>query len=308
MDARQLRYFLAVVDHEGFNRAAEHLLIAQPSLSQTIKALEREIGVPLFHRVGRRALLSEAGRELVGPARLVLRDLEAAEDAMAALRGVRRGRLELVAMPSPAVEPLTTLVANFTAAHPHVLVSTAAAFTAAEVIASVHSGNSEVHSGNSEIGLLGTDKPIAVPDVDVIPLERQPMVLVVNPRQDEFNGRKSITGEELDGQRIVISQRGSLMRAQVDELLARGVGLVIAAEAAHRSSLLPLVLAGVGHAVLPQAWAPMARHAGLHVVQLLPAVELHIALISRRSGLTPAARAFLEVASRYAATRNDVDR
>lgn len=301
MDARQLRYFLAVVDHEGFNRAAEHLLIAQPSLSQTIKALEREIGVPLFHRIGRRALLSEAGRELVGPARLVLRDLEAAEDAMAALRGVRRGRLELVAMPSPAVEPLTTLVANFTAAHPHVLVSTAAAFTAAEVIAAVH-------SGNSEIGLLGTDKPIAVPDVDVLPLERQPMVLVVNPQQDEFDGKQSITGEELDGQRIVISQRGSLMRAQVDELLARDVGLVIAAEAAHRSSLLPLVLAGVGHAVLPQAWAPMARHAGLHVVQLLPAVELHIALISRRSGLTPAAQAFLEVASRYAATRNDVDR
>lgn len=301
MDARQLRYFLAVVDHEGFNRAAEHLLIAQPSLSQTIKTLEREIGVPLFHRVGRRALLSAAGQELVGPARLVLRDLEAAEDAMAALKGVRRGRLDLVAMPSPAVEPLTTLIAHYTAAHPHVVVSTTAAFTAAEVIAAVQ-------SGSSEIGLLGTDKPISVPDVDVLPLECQPMVLVVNPQQDEFSGRRSITGEELEGQRIVISQRGSLMRAQVDDLLARGVGLVIAAEAAHRSSLLPLVLAGVGHAVLPQAWASMASRAGLHVVELLPTVNLHIALISRRSGLTPAAEAFLAVANQYAATRNDMDR
>lgn len=301
MDARQLRYFLAVVDHEGFNRAAEHLLIAQPSLSQTIKTLEREIGVPLFHRVGRRALLSAAGHELVGPARLVLRDLEAAEDAMAALKGVRRGRLDLVAMPSPAVEPLTTLIAHYTVEHPHVVVSTTAAFTAAEVIAAVQ-------SGSSEIGLLGTDKPISVPDVDVLPLECQPMVLVVNPQQDEFNGRRSITGEELEGQRIVISQRGSLMRAQVDDLLARGVGLVIAAEAAHRSSLLPLVLAGVGHAVLPQAWASMASRAGLHVVELLPTVNLHIALISRRSGLTPAAEAFLAVANQYAATRNDMDR
>lgn len=301
MDARQLRYFLAVVDHEGFNRAAEHLLIAQPSLSQTIKTLEREIGVPLFHRVGRRALLSAAGQELVGPARLVLRDLEAAEDAMAALKGVRRGRLDLVAMPSPAVEPLTTLIAHYTAAHPHVVVSTTAAFTAAEVIAAVQ-------SGSSEIGLLGTDKPISVPDVDVLPLECQPMVLVVNPQQDEFSGRRSITGEELEGQRIVISQRGSLMRAQVDDLLARGVGLVIAAEAAHRSSLLPLVLAGVGHAVLPQAWASMASRAGLHVVELHPTVNLHIALISRRSGLTPAAEAFLAVANQYAATRNDMDR
>ncbi|MFJ2618740.1 LysR family transcriptional regulator [Glutamicibacter sp. NPDC087344] len=301
MDARQLRYFLAVVDYDGFIRAAEHLLIAQPSLSQTIKTLEREIGVPLFHRVGRRALLSEAGRELVGPARLVLRDLEAAEDAMAALKGVRRGRLDLVAMPSPAVEPLTTLISQYSVRHPHVVVNTSAAFTAAEVISSVQ-------SGSSEIGLLGTDKPITVQDANVLPLERQPMVLLANPRHTEFSDRQSITGEELEGQRLVVSQRGSLMRAQVDELLARGVGLVIAAEVAHRSSLLPLVLAGVGHAILPEAWAPMARHAGVHVVRLLPAVDLHISLISRRQGLTPAARAFVEVAEAYAATSNDMDR
>ena len=70
MDTRKLKYFLAVVDHDGFNRAAEHLLIAQPSLSQTIASLEKELGVPLFHRIGRRAVLSEAGKELVGPARL----------------------------------------------------------------------------------------------------------------------------------------------------------------------------------------------------------------------------------------------
>ncbi|MET3923358.1 DNA-binding transcriptional LysR family regulator [Arthrobacter sp. UYEF20] len=51
MDTRKLKYFLAVVDHDGFNRAAEHLLIAQPSLSQTIAGLEKELGVPLFPRI-----------------------------------------------------------------------------------------------------------------------------------------------------------------------------------------------------------------------------------------------------------------
>jgi len=62
MDTRKLKYFLAVVDHDGFSRAAEHLLIAQPSMSQTIASLEKELGVPLFHRIGRRSVLSEAGK------------------------------------------------------------------------------------------------------------------------------------------------------------------------------------------------------------------------------------------------------
>ena len=58
MDTRKLKYFLAVVDHDGFNRAAEHLLIAPPSLSPTIASLEKELGVPLFHRIGRRAAVA----------------------------------------------------------------------------------------------------------------------------------------------------------------------------------------------------------------------------------------------------------
>ena len=49
VDAQQLRFFLAVIDHEGFSRAAEQLYVAQPSLSQAIAGLERELGVALFH-------------------------------------------------------------------------------------------------------------------------------------------------------------------------------------------------------------------------------------------------------------------
>ena len=301
MDIRQLKYFLAVVDHQGFNRAAEKLLIAQPSLSQTIKTLEREAGIPLFHRVGRRAVLSEAGKALVGPARLVLRDLEAAQSAMADLKGVRSGRLELVAMPSPGIEPLTSMIATYNGLYPGMTVSADAAFTVEDVVTSVR-------NGSAEIGLLGSDSPIKVPDVDVIQLERQPLVLIINPQADEFGGREVLAREDLGGHRVVVSQRGSLMRTLVDDVLADGVAVEIVVEVAHRTSVLPLVLAGVGHAVMPQSWAPLARQSGLRVAGIEPVSELHVAILSRQTNLTPAARAFLEVAKGYAATHAEHER
>ena len=61
MELRQLEYFLAVVEHGTLTKAAAALHLAQPSLSQMIKTLERDLGTQLFHRVGRRLVLSPAG-------------------------------------------------------------------------------------------------------------------------------------------------------------------------------------------------------------------------------------------------------
>lgn len=82
MDARQLTYFLAIVDEGGYGRAAVALHVAQPSLSQAIAALERDLRVPVFSRAGRGVRLTEAGAQLVAPARQVLRDLQAARDVV----------------------------------------------------------------------------------------------------------------------------------------------------------------------------------------------------------------------------------
>ena len=293
MDVRQLRYFLAVVDNGGFNRAAEHLLIAQPSLSQTIKALEQDLGVPLFHRAGRKAVLSEAGRELVGPARLVVRDLDAARAAVDDLKGVRSGRLDISAMPSPGVEPLTSMIAAFSRSYPTVTINVEAAFTLDDVVESVR-------SGSSEIGVLGSERPVRAAGVDVTQLERQPLVLIMSPESDDLGRQGVVRRAELAGERVIVSQRGSLMRRVVDDILASGVPVEIVVEVAHRTSILPLVLAGVGHAILPSSWATLAEHSGLRVARIEPEAALHVAVVSRQTDLTPSARAFLDVARGYA--------
>lgn len=298
MDARQLEYFLAVVDHDGFGRAAAQLHIAQPSLSQAIAGLERDLGTKLFHRLGRGVVLSNAGAELIEPARQVLRDLATARATMDSLKGLRRGRVEMVSMPSPGIEPLATLTREFGRRHPGLTLRVDAAFTPADVV-------DRVRQGAAELGLAGTPDVLNPPGVDVLPLEAQDFVLVAPPAGDgpgtDLPGEEPVPRSGLAGARVIVSPEGSVMRRIVDDVLAEGTDIHVVAEVAHRTSILPLVLRGVGVAVLPESWAPLARRSGARVRRLAPAPQLHIALVSRAAPLTPAARAFLAVARLYAA-------
>ncbi|WP_028462628.1 LysR family transcriptional regulator [Nocardia sp. 348MFTsu5.1] len=292
MDARQLKYFLAVVDNGGISKAAQALLIAQPSLSQAIATLERDLGVPLFHRVGRNVVLSEAGTELVGPARVVLRDLDDARASVEALKGLRTGRVDIVTMPSPGIEPLTTILTRFAVTYPAVTVNSEAAFTPEEVLEAVR-------TGICEVGILGSPDEMRAPELDVVALESQPLILISG--QSAMSGAVGdIDRLDLQGLRLIVSQRGSLMRTLVDDVLASGVDATIAAEVAHRTSILPMVLSGFGHAVMPSAWAPSARQAGAVVRRIVPESYLHVAAVSRRTHLTPPARVLMDEARNYA--------
>ncbi|MEV5976386.1 LysR family transcriptional regulator [Streptomyces sp. NPDC052114] len=285
MDVRQLEYFLAIVDHGGFNRAASALYLSQPSLSQSVRALERDLGSDLFHRIGRRAVLTEAGRALIEPARAAVRGLETARASVAAVRELRSGRLDVAAMPSQAVEPLTTMIRSFHGRHPDVSVAIKAAFTARDVV-------DMVRTGAAELGLLAASEPLPDKEVAVHPVGEQRFVLVVPP-DGPFADRTAVSCEELAGRRLIVGQRGTGMRAYVDGLLERGIAFRVAAETEHRVAILPLVLAGVGLAVVTDSWRTTAERVGARVLDIEPETRLSIALVSRRGLLSPAAEAFL---------------
>jgi DNA-binding transcriptional LysR family regulator len=305
MDARQLTYFLAIVEHLNFGRAAEQLHLAQPSLSQAMSNLERELGVPLFHRVGRGIVLSDAGAQLVEPARQVLRGLDSAKAAVQSAQGLQHGRVELVSTPSPGMEPLSTVIGDFTAAYPAMSVTADAAFTPEEVVQAVK-------TGRAEIGLLGAASSPDTSGLRVLPVEEQELVLLSPPdspdRPSGRSGRRprakaaaSLRRADLAGMRLIVSRPGSVMRQLVDEVLASGVDAQIVVEVEHRTSILPMVLAGIGHAVMPSSWSPLAQRAGARVRYIEPASVLRIAMVARNAALTPAARAFIECVERYAA-------
>src|SRR5689334_20479131 len=95
MELRHLRYFLAVAEANHFTRAAAMLHVTQPTLSHQIRQLEGQLNLQLFDRIGRRVRLTSAGELLLPHARRVVRELEAAQSALAELHGLKRGELKV---------------------------------------------------------------------------------------------------------------------------------------------------------------------------------------------------------------------
>src|SRR6478735_2090878 len=113
MELRHLRYLVMVAEESHFTRAAQRLRIAQPALSQQIRRLEAEVGLPLVERTTRRVRLTEAGRLLVEQARRVLVEADHAVTVLDDLRGLRAGRVAIGASQTMASVDLSRLLATF---------------------------------------------------------------------------------------------------------------------------------------------------------------------------------------------------
>lgn len=285
MDIRQLEYFLAVVDNGGINKAAKVLYLAQPSLSQAIRGLERDVGTPLFLRVGRGVVLTEAGRALVEPARQVVRGLEVARASIESVHQLASGRVAIAAMPSPTVEPLSSMIAGFTQRYPGVSVTIKNAPIPGAVI-------DMVRDGVAELGLLSAWEPPTASQVRIEPIEEQRFVLVCPP-DSPFTAQETVPRQRLGGQRLIVGEHGTGIRRLVEEMRADGIEAEIVVETEHREAVLPLVLKGIGIGILAEAWRPLAERAGAVVCELAPPASLELFIVARQGWLSPAAEAFL---------------
>jgi DNA-binding transcriptional LysR family regulator len=284
MELRQVEYVVGVADAGTFTAAAARLHVSQPSLSQGIARLEAELGTPLFHRVGRGAVLSAAGDAFLGPARRMLREARLARESVEAVAELATGTLDLVALPTLAVDPVAVAVGRFRRAHPGVVVRIAEP-EAARAVAD------RVADGRAEIGL--TDALAVGEDLVVEHLVDQELVLVRPPAADE----RPVRVAAVAGIEFVTTPVGTSTRRHLDEALARTAQEpTIAVETDQREAIVPLVLAGAGAALLPRALAGLAEQRGAVVAPLVPALRRSIALVYRPGALSPAAARFRELA------------
>jgi len=120
MELSQLRYLVALAEERSFTRAAAREHIAQPALSQQIRRLEQEVGLPLAERTTRTVAITPAGELLVARARRMLAELEAARAELEGLRGVSTGHLTIGAMPTMGPVDVSLPLAIFHQRHPGV--------------------------------------------------------------------------------------------------------------------------------------------------------------------------------------------
>ncbi|MEX2587123.1 MAG: LysR substrate-binding domain-containing protein [Actinomycetota bacterium] len=286
MDLRRLQLFLAVAEHGGFTRAASAVFISQPALSQGIKELEAELGVKLFHRLGRRVSLTSAGEALLGPARQALRDVEAGRMAVESVLGLQSGRLDLGSLPSLAADPLATMVGAFRRSHTGVTVIVSSPRNPAELVRLLQEGVCE----------LGITEAFEVPkSLTSIPLVTQEMVAVLPPGTEPTSDPFSL--EELAKLPIVSTPMGTSTRRALDEAFARaGLTAHVAVVSAQRDAILPMVLAGAGAAILPRSIASTPPEHGATVLGLHPKITREIVIAHRPAVLSPAAAAFIAAA------------
>jgi DNA-binding transcriptional LysR family regulator len=285
MERRHLEYFLAVAEAGSFTRGAALVSVSQPSLSHSIAALEREVGSPLFERLGRGVRLTPAGEALLEPARRTLRSFALAKGAVRSVVDAGFGHLTIISGTLWAIEPLVKMIGEFRLVHPAVQLTVTDPSNRAEVL-------DAVRSGVADFGLLdGTPPAGALASRWLVDHE----LVAVLPRQSSLPV-VSVSVTDLVSLGLISTPGGTPLRELLDEQLElAGLPPEVTVETAHLASVVPLVLAGAGAALLPEGLASDAAAKGARVVRLAPATRAAVHLIWRPDRLDSLAEHFLSV-------------
>jgi DNA-binding transcriptional LysR family regulator len=292
MTLQQLRYFLAAAEQGSFSAAAEELLMAQPSLSDQIRRLEAELGVALFARAGRRLVLTEAGRMLRPHAEKTLVSAEEAIESVKEVRTLTGGTASFGTFGSAHHYLLGGLVQDFRRRYPDVRVRVVGQ-NSAEVA-------DAIREGRLEAGLIAL--PIDDRGLEVRPSIREENHYV-SASPEHLAKPKTI--EEVAAAPLILydARWGAVdpMRRQLNDRAQRaGVRIEPQIEVEYLTAALDLAARRLGDTIAsPSVLVTRGFSRSLASVSLDPPLYDTYAFVTRRNAhLSPATRAFMELAER----------
>lgn len=258
MTLDQLQVFTAVAEREHVTRAAVAMDMTQSAVSAAVASLERELGVKLFHRVGRGIVLTEGGKLFLGEARAVLSRAEAAVLAMREFSGLMRGRLEIKASQTIASHFLPEPLVEFHKSYPGLALAVSVG-NSAQVAQAIIDG--EVELGFTEGPEGGASHPQLVGEL----IATDQLVMVVSA-EHPWAKQKKFNANDLAAGKWVLREDGSGTRAAfIERLKTLGVPydkLRIVIELPSNEAVLAAVIADAGAAILSKSVCASALRTG----------------------------------------------
>jgi LysR family transcriptional regulator, hydrogen peroxide-inducible genes activator len=240
MELSQLRYVLAVAEAGNFTRAATRSNVAQPSLSQQIIKLERELGHKLFHRLGRKAVLTEAGTAFVERARRILFEVEDATRELGDSPSFER-KITVGAIPTLAPYLLPGLIARCRSRHPNLQVNIREDFKLTLL--------REMLEGELDLALVAL--PVDEASIQVEVLWKEPLLLAV-ARDHPLATRQGVTAADLAKESFILLGSSSSLAAQVRRFCGdHHFEPRIGSRCAQVATVKALVATGAGISILP---------------------------------------------------------
>jgi LysR family transcriptional regulator, hydrogen peroxide-inducible genes activator len=246
MELNQLRYVAAVADTGNFTRAAARCNVAQPSLSQQIINLEHEVGHKLFHRLGRKAVLTEAGRAFLEHARHILFEVENATKELSDHPAMGR-RITVGSIPTLAPYLIPLLIERCRTRYKYLQVDVCEDFKTNLI--------SLLIEGSLDLAIMAL--PVKDARLHVEPLFREPLLLVV-AKDHPLAAQPRVAAADIAGETFVMLGSSSTLAAQVqsfcgDNHFEPRIGF----RCAQIATVKALVALGVGISILPRvAHAP----------------------------------------------------
>ena len=247
MEVHQLRYFVAVADEGSFSRAAAKVRVSQPSLSQQIRKLEAEMGQPLFDRLPRSVVLTEAGRCLIDYARQILASIGDARRCVDELKGEVAGKVAVGAIPTIAPYVLPGLVVTFQKHYPDVIL---------EIVEDVtDSITRRIEVGELDVALASSCRPS--PTLRRESVGAEPLLALV-PEKHPLAKKDVVELDDLKSQRFLLLHEMHCLSQQVNHLLeSRRLRPEIALAGSQLSTIANMVAASIGVSIVPQM---MVKH------------------------------------------------
>jgi DNA-binding transcriptional LysR family regulator len=245
MELSQLQTFRVVAEILNFTRAAERLHLTQSAVSHQIKALEEELGEPLFIRAKRGVKLSEAGKIALEHAGRICEEVNGLRERFGGRDVTPTGRVRAAAATQAFVHLFAPLFESFMREHQGIEVSFRTTVTTEQTIA-------DILNGVADVGFASL--PVYSPNLQVTEMFEDELIVVVG-RGHRLASKRVTTIEEISSERMILFERGASIRRATDDFFKRvGVRPNLALESNDTYFIKLMVEHGMGISLLP-AWA-----------------------------------------------------